>query len=203
MKKNENKKIRLQESHVECGGGPAATAAYLLALWGVDTSFSGVVGNDYYGDKIKEEFKRVNVDMSYLETSLDKRTTSSYIIANKSNGTRTIITSKDKIKFNCIKEIKGDYDYILVDGDEDILSYQKIINNKGIKCKLFSNKNAPENGAFFRYKSYPLMNILKKRTPSAREESVTFSFTAWQAAFCSLLILTGQKRRAFSERAWK
>ena len=127
----ENKKVRLQESHVECGGGPAATAAYLLALWGVDTSFSGVVGSDYYGDKIKEEFKRVNVDMSYLETSLDKRTTSSYIIANKSNGTRTIITSKDKIKFNCIKEIKGDYDYILVDGDEDILSYQTIINNKG------------------------------------------------------------------------
>ena len=103
----ENKKIRLKEDKVECGGGPAATAAYLLALWGVDTSFAGVVGDDLYGKKIKDEFLKVGVDTSYLETNIGEDTTSSYIIANKSNGTRTIITSKDPdLKFREIKRIE-------------------------------------------------------------------------------------------------
>ena len=128
----ENKKVRLNDDKVECGGGPAATAAYLLSYWGVPVSFSGVVGNDFYGDKIKDEFSSVGVDMTYLETSNTNKTTSSYIIANKSNGTRTIITSKDKnLTYNKIKEITGDYDYILVDGDEFELSYQTIIKYKG------------------------------------------------------------------------
>jgi len=128
----ENKKVRLNDDKVECGGGPAATAAYLLSYWGVPVSFSGVVGNDFYGDKIKDEFSSVGVDMTYLETSKTNKTTSSYIIANKSNGTRTIITSKDKnLTYNKIKEITGDYDYILVDGDEFELSYQTIIKYKG------------------------------------------------------------------------
>jgi len=128
----ENKKVRLKEKIVECGGGPAATAAYLLGLWGVDTSFSGVVGNDLYGELIKEEFNEVFVDTTYLETRSDASTTSSYIIANKSNGTRTIMTSKDpNLDFFEIESIDGDYDYILVDGDELELSKKTILERKG------------------------------------------------------------------------
>ena len=128
----ENKKVRLKEKKVECGGGPAATAAYLLGFWGVDTSFSGVVGADLYGDKIKEEFKRVLVDTTYLETNRKCQTTSSYIIANKSLGTRTIITSKDPdLNYQEIKSIEGEYDYILVDGDELELSKKTILERKG------------------------------------------------------------------------
>lgn len=128
----ENKKMRLKEDKVECGGGPAATAAYLLALWGVDTSFAGVVGDDLYGKKIKDEFLKVGVDTTYLETNIGEDTTSSYIIANKSNGTRTIITSKDPdLKFREIKRIDKDFDFILVDGDEVELSYKTLLETKG------------------------------------------------------------------------
>lgn len=128
----ENKKLRLKTNKVECGGGPAATAAYLLAYWGVNVSFAGVVGNDYYGEKIKKEFVDINVNTTYLETSNQCFTTSSYIIANGGNGTRTILTSKDKnLKFNRLKEIKEEFDYILVDGDEIDLSYKTIMNSKG------------------------------------------------------------------------
>ncbi len=128
----ENKKVRLKDKKVECGGGPAATAAYLLAYWNVPTSFAGIVGNDLYGNKIKEEFKRVHVDTTYLETNLDKSTTASYIIANNSNGSRTIITAKDiNFSFQKIKEIPEEFDYILVDGDEDELAYQTIMDKKG------------------------------------------------------------------------
>lgn len=128
----ENKKMRLKEDKVECGGGPAGTASYLLALWGIDTTFSGVVGDDYYGDKIKEEFKHVGVDITYLETNNKARTTSSYIIANKSNGTRTIVTSKDpNLTYQKINSIEGEYDYLLVDGDEYPLSFKSIMERKG------------------------------------------------------------------------
>ena len=128
----ENKKIRLKDMKIECGGGPAATAAYLLALWKVDSSFSGIVGEDFYGDKIKEEFNKVGVDLEYLETSENCFTTSSYIIANKGTGTRTILTSKDpNLKYDKIKKIEGDFNYILVDGDELELSSKTLNDYKG------------------------------------------------------------------------
>lgn len=128
----ENKKLRLKDCKVECGGGPAATAAYLLAKWGVSTSFSGIVGDDFYGAKIKDEFIKIGVDLKYLETNKNCFTTSSYIIANKGNGTRTIITSKDSnLKYDEIQEIDGDFDYILVDGDEDLLSKNTLDKYRG------------------------------------------------------------------------
>ena len=48
----ENLKYRV-ENAVSCGGGPASNAAYLLSLWGVNTYFAGVIGNDDNGKKIK------------------------------------------------------------------------------------------------------------------------------------------------------
>ena len=57
----ENTKNRI-DNRVECGGGPAGNAAYLLGKWGMDVHFAGVVGNDEYGKRIKEEFESVNVN---------------------------------------------------------------------------------------------------------------------------------------------
>ena len=48
----ENKKTRIKES-IECGGGPAANGAYLLAKWGEDVKMVSIIGKDYYGDKVK------------------------------------------------------------------------------------------------------------------------------------------------------
>ena len=126
----ENKKIRLEDRVVECGGGSASNSAYLLSSWGIDTTIASIVGNDYYGNKIIEEYKDANVNIKYLETS-NIKTTISYIIANKSNGSRTILTSKDKnLKFNKIKDINDKFDYIYTDGNFSDLAYQTIINNK-------------------------------------------------------------------------
>lgn len=129
----ENKKIRLKGAKVECGGGPAATAAYLLAKWHVPTSFAGVIGQDYYGEKIKKEFLDIGVDITYLETNPKYATTSSYIIANKANGSRTILTAKNA-NLNCekITNIEDDFDYILVDGDEFSLSNETLLKTKAI-----------------------------------------------------------------------
>ena len=125
----ENIKHRISE-HIECGGGPASNAAYLLAKWGCPTSFVGAVGKDYYGRMIVEEFQKVGVDTTYLEQREDYRTSSSYIIANKSNGSRTIITSKDSTKTNLVQsEILLDGDVVLIDGEEMDASL-KVLNEK-------------------------------------------------------------------------
>lgn len=128
----ENKKTRLQEKTIECGGGPAATGAYLLSKWGVDTSFCGVIGCDYYGEKIKNEFKMVKTNLDYLEERKDIFTTTSYILANSSNGSRTILTNKDPNNKLVNTKITEHFDYTLIDGDEYEVSLVYLKNNKTI-----------------------------------------------------------------------
>ena len=66
----ENIKYRIKEK-IECGGGPASNAAYLLSKWGINTAFVGIVGDDYYGEKVIEEFKNIGVDTTYIEKMMN------------------------------------------------------------------------------------------------------------------------------------
>ena len=91
----ENQKERVPFK-VECGGGSSSNCAYLLADWGLDTSFAGIVGNDHYGKIIIDDYIKKGVDLKYLEVSNDYFTTCSYIITNTSKGSRTILTNRDK-----------------------------------------------------------------------------------------------------------
>lgn len=113
----ENTKNRI-DNRVECGGGPAANAAYLLAKWGLDVSFAGIVGNDEYGQKIKDELDNVGVNTVYLESSDDYTTTNSFIVANKENGSRTIFTYRSKNMAMKSCNIDFEPDIILCDGQE-------------------------------------------------------------------------------------
>lgn len=113
----ENTKNRI-DNRVECGGGPSANAAYLLGKWGLDVHFAGIVGNDEYGKKIKEELESVNVNTKYLEFSDDFATTNSFIVANKENGSRTIFTYRDKNMYMNDIELDFEPDIILFDGQE-------------------------------------------------------------------------------------
>ena len=113
----ENKKIRIKEK-IECGGGPASNAAYLLGKWGIETYIAGVVGNDLYGNEIKNEFEISNVNTKYLEIRNGFETDNSIIINNQLNGSRTILTYiKEKEK---MQELHLDFepDIILIDGHE-------------------------------------------------------------------------------------
>ncbi|MCM1370638.1 MAG: carbohydrate kinase family protein [Clostridium sp.] len=113
----ENTKNRVKD-RVQCGGGSAANASYLLGKWGMQVYFAGIVGIDNYGKKIKSELESVNVDTSYLELSRDYKTTSSIIIANKSNGSRTILScTPNDMKMSEI-DINITPDIILMDGYE-------------------------------------------------------------------------------------
>lgn len=118
----ENKKMRAKKQ-VVCAGGSAFNSAYLLASWNMDTTFVGCIGKDYYGSKIKEQAIDKNLKTNFQETDF---TTTSYIIANITNGSRTIITNKNKTvrveNFNPTEE----YDMIVLDHTEVELSIEML-----------------------------------------------------------------------------
>ena len=90
----------------------------------MDVYFAGVVGNDEYGRIIKQEFESVNVNTEYLELSSKYRTTSSFIVANKSNGSRTILTYRSKEMKMSGLNLNFSPDVILIDGQEYDISKQ-------------------------------------------------------------------------------
>ena len=128
----ENRKIKIGNSKVECGGGASNNAAYLLGLWGSEVYLASSIGKDVYGERIKMELEKVNVNTEYFEEVDDIETTTSYIIANTSKGTRTIITNKNPLmKFTKRKSIDLKPDVILVDGNDHELALKTILDNPG------------------------------------------------------------------------
>lgn len=107
---------------VGCGGGAAANVAVGLAKWGINTAFSGVLGNDVFGNRIKEELEAVHIDMRYIEQSFNNDTALSAIIVNKATGFHTIYNMSDK--YVGLKKCDFDFtpDLIFVDGYDAIAS---------------------------------------------------------------------------------
>ncbi len=121
----ENTKNRV-DKRIECGGGPASNAAYLLGKWGIDVSFAGVLGDDEFGKRIIKEFQDVKVNLDFLQVDKNSKTTASFIIANKANGSRTVLSYREPTME--LDEINLDFtpDIILIDGQEEVAS-RKII----------------------------------------------------------------------------
>ena len=126
----ENIKYRVL-NRIECGGGPASNAAYLLGKWGMNTYFSGVLGNDIYGKRIKKEFENVGVDTRYIELSKKYKTTNSFIIVNKKNASRTIFAYRDKSMKMENTNIRIKPDYALFDGEDFEIATKVIKNDPG------------------------------------------------------------------------
>ena len=147
----ENKKYKIKESYA-CGGGSCNNAAYLLASWGKEVYLASPIGKDNYGQNIKDELLKVGVNIDYFEEKENINTTTSYIINNLSNGSRTIITHRNPLmKFSEDKVIDLKPDIIFVDGNDseyvskvlkDNPQAIKIIDAGGLKegtvelCKL-------------------------------------------------------------------
>lgn len=124
----ENVKYRIGK-HIECGGGPASNGAYLLAKWGLDVTIASVIGKDYYGERIIEDFTKIGANTRYLEQREGHDTSSSFIIANMSNGSRTIITSKKNPIRKLSSEVNIEADLILIDGEHPETAYEVLEKN--------------------------------------------------------------------------
>jgi sugar/nucleoside kinase (ribokinase family) len=124
----ENNKYRV-DRFVECGGGPAGNAAYLLGKWGSECYYAGAVGDDLYGRRIINELKSVNVNIDYLEIIENERTPFSFIIVNEENGSRTIFNYSDEDLHINKDKIDLKPDVILADGYDHDISLKTIEEN--------------------------------------------------------------------------
>ena len=89
----ENSKAEVYEM-LESGGGPASNAAYLLSQWGARSGFAGLLGDDYYGERIRAEFESVRTDLALTEVRPGHPTPVSFILVNTRTGSRTIVNRK-------------------------------------------------------------------------------------------------------------
>ena len=139
----ENKKYKINEVY-ECGGGSCNNGAYLLAKWHDEVYIASPIGKDDYGRKIKEELNKIGVNTKYIEELDGVPTTTSYIINNKINGSRTIVTNRsNKLHFSYDFNIDLEPDIILLDGNDFEMSLN-VINKNPNAIKIIDAGNLKE-----------------------------------------------------------
>jgi sulfofructose kinase len=89
----ENTKTQTEQL-IESGGGPAANAAWLLRRWGIPTAIAALVGDDDYGCRAIAELQQAGIDCSLIERCPAHLTPVSFILANSTNGSRTIVNRR-------------------------------------------------------------------------------------------------------------
>ncbi len=121
----ENKKYRLKEK-IECPGGPALTAALLLGTWDVEVYYTGVIGNDIYGNQILEELKRRKVNTDYVIKTDNLETTKTFILINKENASRTLFNVIPNITISRPFTYNFEPEVLLMDGEHYSLAEDAI-----------------------------------------------------------------------------
>ena len=140
----ENKKYKINTVY-ECGGGSSNNSAYLLAKWHDEVYLASPIGTDDYGKKIKNELQSVGVNINFIEELNNIETTTSYIINNKNNGSRTIITNRNtNMHFSQNHDINIEPDIILFDGN-DFNKALEVINKNPRAIKIIDAGNMKEN----------------------------------------------------------
>lgn len=112
----ENFKYRMKNK-VSGGGGPSATACFLLGKWNANAHFAGAIGDDTLGKKLIKEFKSVKVSTKHIEIDKGRDTTLAFILLNENIGSRTVFTHREETLV-LDKKINEHYDVILMDGQE-------------------------------------------------------------------------------------
>lgn len=128
----------------ESMGGIGAVSACLLAKWGVKPHFQGVLGNDAYGEKLRNTFSEYKVESKHIETNFEKGTAINYIILNIKSGNMT------KIRYNDpdaeVTKYKYDFqpDWAILDGS-DTAGAMALLNNDGKVKTIFYARIADQN----------------------------------------------------------
>lgn len=201
----ENLKYRIKEKK-ECGGGPASNSAYLLAKWGCDTSFVGVIGNDYYGQCIVRELNHIGVNTEYLEKNSDIETDSSYIICNMENGSRTILTSKSAKITRLSNPVEiTNADYILVDGEHYETAKEVLENNKNAISVIDAGRCNEEVITLGKMATYFICSkdfaeeFTKIKLDSSDRNNLVRAYEILKANFPGIVIITLEAEGSFTK----
>lgn len=143
---------------VSCSGGSANIVAYSLAKWNETAFISGIVGYDEVGNSMRKDMEANKVMTTYLETNYDIKTPTSYIIANKANNLKTIITAETSDFVLKKYEYDQPMDCVVVDGSEYNASIYAF--NKYSSGITILNAKKPRQGLldFFKYAKYAVVS---------------------------------------------
>lgn len=196
---SENKKTRIK-GQVECVGGSAFNSAYLLNSWGIDTTFVGTIGNDYYGLKIEEEINECKMK-SFL-TKLNSFTTTSYIITNINKGTRTILTNKNlELKSSNFKY--DNYDFIVLDSNEIELSLEIVKKYPDSVKILDAGKLCDEVLELGKYVDYFICSkdFAEKyaKIPLNNDDNIKKAYDLIEKTFNNKIIITLEEKGSFTK----
>jgi ribokinase len=86
----EDTKLKATASGIQ-GGGPCATALVAAAKMGVSAEYFGVLGTDFYGRHMMEEFRRYGVAVESVRLVDGAVSAHSVVILNKTGKTRTCV----------------------------------------------------------------------------------------------------------------
>lgn len=149
----ENSKNSTKEL-ISCSGGSASIVAYAFAKWNEESFISGVLGYDEIGNAMRKNMEENKVLTTYLETNYDIKTPTSYILSNKKNNSKTIITAEVN-EYNLKKyEYDQPMDCVIADGYEynaSVFAYNKFANSITILNAKTVHKNLID---FFKYAKY-------------------------------------------------
>ena len=154
----EGSKTKINEK-LESGGGASFYTAYLLAKWGADVAYTGVVGSDAYGAQIKTELEAAGVDARFIETNYENPTSFNYLIVNRANGSSTQII-KDDSKLNLTK-YKYDFipDIIIMDGTDLNGGLAALNNFPKAKSIVFANRVSEDIYTLAKKATYVIANV--------------------------------------------
>lgn len=139
------------ENAIESVSNVGTLAAITLAKFGIDVSFTGMIGEDDIGRKIKDLLNSYNIDTKYIETSYTEKTATNYKIYNQKTNKFTTVTAKSlktnltKYKYEFIPDAvimdDGDYGANLAAINNYPNSKLIYIGNKFTKdSKIYCNK---------------------------------------------------------------
>jgi len=108
----EDKKMEADKTVLQ-GGGPCSTALVAASKLGIQTGYIGLVGDDFFGDFIRNDFQKYNVDVTGLHTVKNCRSFHSMVLCSKEKGSRTCVWNKGNLPepnaadFNLTDLLKG------------------------------------------------------------------------------------------------
>lgn len=133
--------------------------AITLAKYGLDVSFTGMVGEDYIGNKIKEIFNSYRVDTKYIETSYEEKTCVSNKIYNSKTNTFTSMHELS-LKNNLTKYKYEFIPNVIVMDDKDYQANVAAINNYSESLTIFiSDKYTKESSLYCNKCKYIISNL--------------------------------------------
>ena len=146
-------------SSIKTISNSCSLCAITLAKYGLDVSFTGMVGEDYIGNKIKEIFNSYKVDTMYIETSYEEHTCVSNKIYNSKTNTFTNINELS-LKNNLTKYKYEFIPNVIIMDDKDYQANIAAINNYSEALTIFiGDKYTKESSLYCNKCKYIICNL--------------------------------------------